>query len=139
MRAAYLPIRHLDASLPRMNVWTHTLHLLWVLALLVPRVGLAMPGDVDVPPDCPGHGQVAAFMLSDLADHDQVGDVSNQRASDDACSADCLLSCGLAGLQAGLPMGASQGELLPDTHPVAQLAAREPVTPPGGLFRPPRA
>lgn len=121
-----------------MTAWTHTLHLLWVLALLVPRVGLAMPGDVGVPPDCAGHGQAAASTLPGLAHHDDVPDLGNPRSGDTRCSVDCLLSCGLAGLQACVPTGVSQGGFMPDTHSAPPLNAREPVADPGSLFRPPR-
>ncbi len=138
MRSVCLPLCRPDASLSEMTAWTHTLHLLWVLALLVPRVGLAMPGDTSVPFDCPGHEQAAPSSHSTLANHLETGDPGNQHGSDHGCSVDCVLSCGVAGLQAGLPTGAFHGELLPDAHPVAKLTAREPVARPGSLFRPPR-
>lgn len=125
-----------------MTAWTHTLHLLWVLALLVPRVGLGMPVDVGVPPDCPGHGYAAVSPQSapahHPAHHDEARHAGDQHTGDTGCSVDCLLSCALAGLQAGTPMAAAQGRLLPDTHPLPQLQARAPADRPGSLFRPPR-
>ena len=122
-----------------MFAWTHTLYLLWVLALLVPRVGLAMPGEADASPDCPGHGQVADSGHLGSAPHGQARESGDHHLGDQGCSVDCLLSCGLAGFHAGIPMAPPQSELHPDVHPMAHLNASELSKRPGSLFRPPRA
>lgn len=121
--------------------WMRLFHVLCLLTLLTPRVGQAMPGDMgDVVKahDCPGTEQltVSAHLASDLLQGAQKP--VSQAPGPDTCSADCLLSCGLSGLQAGLPGLVPQVEPVPDSHPVPLLDLCDPTQRPGTLFRPPR-